>query len=176
MNTITRPDAYAVLIEPNTLKFQRVIPGPIELVWAFLTESNLRRQWLAAGTMEMQVGAPVEFVWRNDELNDPPCQRPAGFPEEHRMQSHITELDAPHKIAFAWDGCGDVSYELEKTDNDVLLTMIHRDLPNREVLRMFAAGTHVHLDILAACVSGQKPPQFWEEWTRLNEEYATRIS
>src|SRR6266545_2641850 len=76
-NHRTAPDEYGVLIEPNTLRVQHLLPGPIERVWAYLTESDLRRQWLAAGEMELKVGAPVELVWRNDELNDPPGQRPA---------------------------------------------------------------------------------------------------
>ena len=88
-------DAYGVLTEPTTLTIQRRLPGPIERVWAYLTESDLRRQWLAAGEMEMKVGAPVELVWRNDELSNPPGQRPPGFPDEHRMQCHIIELDPP---------------------------------------------------------------------------------
>ena len=61
----------------------------------------------------MKVGAPFELVWRNDELTDPPSQRPAGFPEEHRMQSRITELDPPRKLAITWGSSGDVSFELE---------------------------------------------------------------
>ena len=79
MNEHATPDAYGVLTEPATLKIQRLLPGPIERVWAYLTESDLRRQWLAAGAMEMKVGAPFEFVWRNDELTDPPGERPPGF-------------------------------------------------------------------------------------------------
>src|SRR5260370_1888431 len=63
--------------------------------------------------MEMRVGAPVELVWSNDELTNPPGQRPPGFSDEHRMQSRITELDPPRKLAIAWDGSGDVSFELE---------------------------------------------------------------
>jgi uncharacterized protein YndB with AHSA1/START domain len=89
MNAQTKPDAYGALIEPATLKIQRLLPGPIERIWAYLTDSELRRKWLAAGAMEMKVGAPFELVWRNDELNDPPSARPADFPEEHRMQSRI---------------------------------------------------------------------------------------
>ncbi len=73
------PSAYGELIEPATLKIERLLPGPIERVWAYLTESELRRKWLAAGTMTLDAGAPVELVWRNDELTDPPGQRPAGF-------------------------------------------------------------------------------------------------
>ena len=49
MNEPANPDAYGVLTEPATLKIQRLLPGPIERVWAYLTESDLRRQWLAAG-------------------------------------------------------------------------------------------------------------------------------
>src|ERR1700722_6436365 len=64
--------AYGVLTEPATFTIQRLLPGPIERVWAYLTESDMRRQWLAAGAMEMKVGAPFELVWRNSELTDPP--------------------------------------------------------------------------------------------------------
>ncbi len=126
--------AYGVLTEPATLKIQRLLPGPIERVWAYLTESELRRQWLAAGEMEMKVGAPFELVWRNDQLTNPPGQRPPGFSDEHRMQSRITELDPPRKLAFAWEGSGDVSFELEPKGNEVLLTVIHRRLPDRATL------------------------------------------
>ena len=35
--------AYGVLVEPATLRIQRRLPGPIERVWAFLTESDQRR-------------------------------------------------------------------------------------------------------------------------------------
>ena len=90
-----------------------MLPGPIERVWAYLTDGELRRKWLAAGSMEMQVGAPFEFVWRNDELSDPPGKRPEGFPDEHRMQSRITELDPLRKISFTWNNSGDVTFELE---------------------------------------------------------------
>ena len=104
MDATTKPDAYGELIEPTTLKIQRLLPGPIERIWAYLTDSDLRRKWLAAGAMEMKVGAPVELVWRNDELNDPPSKRPEGFSEEHRMQSRITELEPLRKLSIAWNG------------------------------------------------------------------------
>src|SRR3954469_11860450 len=89
----TNPDAYGTLVEPTTLKIQRLLPGPIERIWAYLTDSELGRKWLAARGMGKKGVAPAELVWRNDELNDPPGKRPADFPEEHRMQSRITQCD-----------------------------------------------------------------------------------
>ena len=91
------PDPYGALIEPAKLRIQRLLPGPIERVWAYLTQGELRRQWLAAGAMALQVGAPFELVWRNDDLTDPPGQRPPGVGAEHRMPSRIIELDPPRK-------------------------------------------------------------------------------
>ena len=160
---------------PRHSKIQRLLPGPIERVWAFLTESELRRKWLAAGPMEMEVGAPFELVWRNDELTDPPGQRPPGFSEEHRMQSRITELDPPRKLSFAWQGSGDVTFELEPQGNDVLLTLVHRRLPSRSMMLGVSAGWHMHLDVLVATAKGEAPAPFWDGMTRLRQEYDRRL-
>jgi uncharacterized protein YndB with AHSA1/START domain len=171
MNEFATPAAYGALTEPATLKIQRLLPGPIERVWAYLTESELRSEWLAAGQMEMRVGAPFELVWRNDGLTDPPGQRPAGFPDEHRLQSQVIALDPPRKLAIAWRNGGDVSFDLEPAGNAVLLTVIHRRLPSRETMLMVGAGWHMHLDILVARVTGKQPEPFWDGWSRLRQEY-----
>ncbi|MDF1635466.1 SRPBCC family protein [Mycoplana sp. MJR14] len=176
MTEVLTLDAYGSLTEPATLTLQRLLPGPIERVWSYLTESELRRKWLAAGDMELKVGAPFEFVWRNDELSDAPGTRPEGFSEEHRMQSRITELDPPRKIAFSWSRSGDVSIELEPKGSEVLLTLVHRRLPDRATMEMVGAGWHVHLDVLVERVSGKAPEAFWPRWTRLRSEYARRLS
>jgi uncharacterized protein YndB with AHSA1/START domain len=175
MTDLATLDAYGVLTEPATLTIQRLLPGPIERVWAYLTDSDLRRQWLAAGKMEMKAGTAFEFVWRNDELSSAPSQRPAGFSEVQRMRSRITELDPPRKLSFTWEGSGDVSFELQPQGSQVLLTVIHRRLPDRPTLLGVSAGWHMHLDILAARASGRQPESFWEGWMRLQQDYDRRL-
>jgi uncharacterized protein YndB with AHSA1/START domain len=175
MNELTTLDAYGVLTEPATLKIQRLLPGPIERIWAYLTQSDLRRQWLAAGQMEMRISASFEFVWRNDELTDPPGQRPPGLSDEHRMRSRIIELDPPRKLAIAWGPSGEVSFELDPKGNEVLLTVIHRRLPDRATILKVGAGWHMHLDILVARSTGKEPAPFWDGWSRLWEEYDRRM-
>lgn len=175
MTVLATLNPYGVLSEPATLTIERLLPGPVERVWAYLTESDLRRQWLAAGEMEMMVGTPFELVWRNEELTDPPGQRPDGFACEQRMESRITELDPPRKLAFAWNGSGDVSFELAPKGKDVLLTVIHRRLPDRTTMLMVGAGWHMHLDILVARATGRQPEQFWDGWLRLKQEYDRRL-
>ena len=166
---------YGALTEPTTLQIQRLLPGPVERIWAYITESELRRKWLAAGEMEMKLGAMFELVWRNDELTDPPGQRPSGFGDEHRMQSRITELDPPRKLAIAWGGSGDVSFELEPKGNKVLLTVTHRRVPDRGTLLLVGAGWHMHLDLLVARTSEKNPEPFWDGFSRLRKEYDRRL-
>jgi len=174
-NPMAAPDAYGVLTEPTTLKIQRLLPGPIERVWAYLTDSDLRRQWLAAGDMRMEAGAPFEFVWRNDELSDTPSRRPDGYDEEMRMRSHVVEADPPRKLVIAWQGSGDVSFELEPRGKQVLLTVVHRHLPDRDTLLEVAAGWHAHLDILVARANGNAATPFWDGWSRLHRDYDKRL-
>jgi uncharacterized protein YndB with AHSA1/START domain len=167
--------AYGELTEPATLTIQRLLPGPIERIWSYLTQSDLRRKWLASGEMELKVGAPFEFVWRNDELTNPPGERPAGFSDEHRMQSRITEIDPPRKLSFTWGNSGDVTFELKPKGNDVVLTVIHRRLPDRNTMLMVGAGWHMHLDVLVARASSKEPEPFWDGWRRLKQDYDRRI-
>ena len=168
MTDVATVDAYGVLTEPATLTIQRLLPGPIERVWAYLTESDMRRKWLASGDMEMKVGAPFELVWRNSELTDPPGKRPEGFGEEHRMaEPHHRARPAAQDSPSPGEGSGDVTFELEPRGEQ---GAAHRD-PSpparpRDML-MVGAGWHMHLDILVARVSGREPAPFWDGWIRL---------
>jgi uncharacterized protein YndB with AHSA1/START domain len=171
MSDVATLSPYGVQTEPATVRIQRLLPGPIERVWAYLTESDLRRQWLASGPMDLKVGGEVELVWRNDELTRHAEARPEGMPEEHRMKTQITRIEAPRLLAFGWNNGSDVIFELEPKDGQVLLTVTHRRLSGRDGLLGVSAGWHMHLDTLVARINGQPAQPFWEGWTRLKTEY-----
>jgi uncharacterized protein YndB with AHSA1/START domain len=156
---------------PARVKIERLLPGPIERVWAYLTDSNLRKRWLAAGVMELKAGAPFELVWRNDTLTDPPGERPPNFGEEHRLQSRIIEVDPPRKLVFAWHDGAEVSMTLATEADKVLLRVVHSRLPNRPTIVGVSAGWHAHLDLLADIMNGRKPDPFWGDLARLRAEY-----
>jgi uncharacterized protein YndB with AHSA1/START domain len=60
---------YGVVIEPRTVRFERVLPGPIERVWSYLTDSEKRGKWLASGPMELRVGGRVDLKFHNAKLS-----------------------------------------------------------------------------------------------------------
>jgi len=161
---------YAAVVAPQTVRLQRLLPGPIERVWAYLVDSDKRRQWLAAGDMQPEAGTPFALTWRNDTLTDPPGKRPDGFDAENRMDSTILEYDAPRRLVFTWAG-GDVAIDLQPKGDKVLLTLVHRGISDRRNLLMIGAGWHQHLDTLVARASGEKPEPFWDGWTQLRDEY-----
>jgi len=175
MNQLATPDSYGTISEPATLTIQRLLPGSVDRVWAYLTESDLRRQWMAAGTMEMRVGAPFELVWRNNELSASPGNRPKGFGDEHRLASEITELDPPHRLGISWGSTGGVTFDLEPVGDMVRLTVTHRRMPDHSTALNISAGWHAHLDVLAARLAGEEPEPFWDHWSALKAEYAERL-
>jgi uncharacterized protein YndB with AHSA1/START domain len=174
MNEATAIATYGEVIEANTLRIKRRLPGSIDRVWDYLTDSDLRRQWLASGEMEMKAGAPFALVWRNDELENA-GQRPEGFDEEHRMTSEIIEVDPPHRLSYRFGNAGEVTFELERAGDEVLLTLTHRRLPGREMMTKVAAGWHAHLDVLDAKLAGIAPKPFWDNWAGLKADYEQRI-
>jgi uncharacterized protein YndB with AHSA1/START domain len=90
------------------------------------------------------------------------------------MQSRITELDPPRRLAFTWDGSGNVSIDLAPAGDRVLLTLTHRGVPNRSTLLGVSAGWHSHLDILDARAREARPEPFWDAWRRLRQDYERR--
>ena len=175
MTTMLEQDRYGLLSEPATLTIARLLPGPVDRIWAYLTDGDLRRQWLAAGAMEEKVGAPVELVWRNDELTDPPGTRPDGFGDEHRMTCEVVAIDPPRLLSISWGSTGGVTFTLEEKGDEVLLTIVHKRIEDPEVRLNVSAGWHAHLDVLEARVSGSPAAPHWDNWTRLRTEYAERL-
>lgn len=175
MTTMLTENSYGVLTEPATLTIERLLPGPIERVWSYLTDGELRRRWLAAGAMEQMVGAPVELVWRNDELTDPPGVRPEGFGDEHRMTCEVEAIDAPRLLAISWGSTGGVTFTLTEKGDEVLLTIVHKRVEDPSVLLNVSAGWHSHVDVLEAKLRGTTPVPHWDNFAQLRGVYAERL-
>ncbi len=173
--------SYATVIAPNTVRIERTLPGPIERVWAYLTESEKRRQWLAAGEMELKQGGTVEHVFRNSELtghDGSPPPKYAAHAGESRMHGRITACEPPRLLAYEWgegENASHVRFELTSQGDKVHLLLVHSRLPNREEMLSVAGGWHTHLGILVDKLDGREPEGFWPTHTRLEAEYEKLI-
>ena len=174
---------YGVVTEARTVRFERLLPGPIERVWSYLTDSEKRGAWLASGAMELRVGGRVEHVFRNSDLtenDDPPPPKYAQYAEESRMVGRVTACEPPRLLAYTWpepsSEDSEVSFELSTRGDQVLLVLTHRRLGSRGDMIAVAGGWHTHLGILADRLAGRQPPGFWATHTRLEAEYDRRLA
>ena len=168
-------DNYGTLIEPATLKIERLLPGPIDRVWAYLTQSDLRRQWLASGEMKPEVGSTFELAWRNDQLNTPETLAD-DTPPHFVQQSRMVAFEPPYRLAHHWNDVGDVEITLAEEGADVRLTLIHSRIPDRGTLMGVSTGWHTHLDFLAGRLVGAKMAPYSEIREGLKAEYDRRLS
>lgn len=169
---------YGVITSPDTVRIERLLPGPIERVWAYLTESGLRSQWLASGDMQLHSGGTIALTFRNSELTGNDGTPPPKY-AQHACQSEMTatvlECDPPHLLRQTWGKASEVCFTLTAEGAQVLLVLTHTRLPDRSNLLSVSAGWHAHLEILIARLSGATPPGFWPLHTRLEAAYDQRI-
>ena len=166
----------ATLIPPSTVRFERLLPGPVERVWSYLTESKKRATWLAAGEFDLRVGGKIELHFENDKLSEDVV--PAGQGGRHSFEGKITRLEPMRVLGHTWIWNGEVSevlYELTPKGKDVLLTIHHKLPDERNVKIAVSGGWVVHTGILLDQLNGVKPRPFYTTHERLKKEYEAVI-
>ncbi|WP_063002059.1 SRPBCC family protein [Nocardia mikamii] len=163
---------YGKVVAPGTVRIERLLPGPIERVWAYLTDVDKRATWLAGGLLEQVTGGRVEHIFRIHELTG------EGDPAEvaDRRHGEVLEWDPPHRLRHTWSTGGgladsDVTFALEPVADKVRLTVTHRRIPTRGEMLDIAAGWHTHLDILRARLATSPHDMFWPKFNSLRAGY-----
>jgi len=149
----------AAIADRSTLIFVRHLPGPIERVWAYLTDPKFLITWFSDGVVADRVGGEVRF--------------------DMGATGRVTAYKPPHLLEYTWNeeeaSVGPVSnalvrWELSEEGSGVRLTLTHSRLPENEVLA-HGAGWHAFLQRLAACIDGLTPDPVEELYTRFKAEY-----
>ena len=162
---------------PASVRFVRRLPGPIERVWSYLADSELRGQWLAPGAL---AGGRMELAFRHADLSPHHEPAPAGFGavgEPHLLICKVLEMAPPHRLVFTWGDDMDsvVTFELTPDGADVLLTVSQTGLKRGDMLSV-ATGWHTHLAMLVERAEGRTPVAFWTIWRSLDGVYAGRVA
>lgn len=163
----------------DTVRIERLLPGPVERVWAYLTESEKRAKWLAAGEMELRVGGKVRLEFLHSTLTphqEAIPERFKGMEKGHALEGTVLQCEPPRLLVFTWGGdTSEVKFELTPLEEKVLLVITHTRLRDRDEMSCVAAGWHTHLGILEDNLSGQTPRPFWSTIDRLQGEYLRRL-
>jgi uncharacterized protein YndB with AHSA1/START domain len=168
------------MISPDTLRLERELPGPIDRVWSYLTDSEKRVTWLASCPIELRVGGQVRLEFLHSNFTDEPVpDRWKEFEEGSTSHGKVLECEPPRLLTFTWSeahGESAVTFELTPVGTNVKLTLTHRRLPQGDELTSIASGWTVHIGILEDRLHGVDPRPFWSEHTRYEREYAERLA
>lgn len=167
---------YGVVTHPDTVRLERLLPGPIERVWDYLTDSKKRGKWLASGPMDLRVGGKVELTWHHAELSAEKIA-PEKFRkyDGHVMTGQVTACDPPRLLSYTFGDAGEATFELTPKGKDVLLVLTHHRLADRKTMVSVSTGWHSHLGILIDVLNGDDPRPFWTTVTKMEAEYEKRI-
>jgi uncharacterized protein YndB with AHSA1/START domain len=171
---------YGTVIAPDAVRFQRVLPGPIELVWEYLTDSEKRGTWLASGPIELRVGGKVElnFFHANLSSEKSPPEKYKHMENGATIVGRVTRCEPPRLLAYTWaakpSDNTEVTFELTAQGDDVLLVVTHRRLDDRGMVVGVSSGWHAHLTLLADKLEGRGPSPYWSTFLAAFAEYEKR--
>lgn len=169
----------ATLVEPGTVRFERLLPAPAERVWAFITEAGKRARWLAGGEFELRPGGKIRLEFDHARLSSDKVP-PAKYKDMGKpcIDGVVTRCEPMRVLAhtWKWDQVDtEVTYELTPRGKETLLVITHRRLPTRDGTLSVMSGWDVHTGILADVLNRVEPRPFWKTHAALEKEYAARV-
>ena len=165
-------------IAPDAVRFERLLPGPIERVWSYLADADKRALWLGGGAFEPREGGAGELRFDNGSLSDEPVpERYAAHCGSIVSRCTVTRWDPPHRLGFLWEEEGGepshVLFELSEAGSGVRLNLTHSRLTPALKLGV-SGGWHAHLAVLEAVLEGRSDRPFWSVLTEVEPVYKAR--
>ena len=149
MNELPADGDYGTRIDSHTIRFERDLPGPIERVWAYLTDSDKRATWLYPGDIPSAPGGESRKSWPGED----------GEPQ-FTIVIRTRVYDPPRILEYEWSEAAAgapmrdsrVRFELREDGERVHLTLTHAALAP-EAFATVAAGWHAHVGVLVAVLT-----------------------
>jgi uncharacterized protein YndB with AHSA1/START domain len=128
------------------VQFERILPGPIERVWSFLTDTKQLPGWFGEGTIEPRPGGAVSLM--GDHVRGIVTQW-----QPPRRLAHSSNVLKPGETESHYPESY-LTIELEPRGNEVALTLTHLPVLDR-FEKQNAMGWRTFLDMLGAALRGE---------------------
>ena len=95
-------------VTPHSLRFERLLDAPIDKVWQYLVDPELRARWFMGGPTHSRAGGVIGMTMNHDRLSDGEVATPARYQSYigHSWEERITRFEPPHALAFTWENGG----------------------------------------------------------------------
>ncbi len=167
---------------PTRLEMVRLMPGPIERVWAYLTDGALRQTWFCGGSTAAEIGGDIVFDFDHRRIsNQPPPEKYKEDAGRIVMTGTVRTYDPPHTLAFSWNESGgtstsEVTIHLREKGGKVEVHLIHERLDDPSQHLGILAGWDAHFELLLDVLSGTTVRDFWLVFAALEAAHDARQS
>lgn len=160
-------------VAEDTIRLERLLDGPPETVWRYLTQANLRSQWFMGGT-DATPGGEFDLLVDHDNLSD---DADVPYPESYAefkgttWTEKVIRFDPPRLLetTFQAGKNGTVTYELFPEDAKTRLVVTHSGIVSPVGAQDFGSGWNSHLTVLEERLAGRGVRNFWELHARSRE-------
>jgi uncharacterized protein YndB with AHSA1/START domain len=160
-------------IAPDTIRLERTLDAPVETVWRYLTEAELRQQWFMGGTDARGIGE-FDLLVDHDKLSDDQVPYPDNYAEFKGAvwTEQVTRFDPPRLLETSFQGGknGTVTYELFPEGGKTRLVLTHSGIASPVGAQDFGSGWNSHLTVLEERLAGRGIKNFWELHMRSRED------
>jgi uncharacterized protein YndB with AHSA1/START domain len=165
-------------VGPDAIRLERVLDAPVETVWRYLTEADLRRQWFMGGTDATEVGE-FDLIVDHDNLSDDDVPYPESYAafKGAVWTEQVSRFDPPRLLETTFQGGknGIVSYELTPEGQRTRLVITHRGITSGTGAQDFGTGWNSHMAVLQERLAGRAVRDFWALHARSREAVARAL-
>jgi uncharacterized protein YndB with AHSA1/START domain len=152
-------------VAPDTIRLERELDAPVDKVWRYLTEADLRREWFMGGTDARESGE-FELLNDHDNLSDEDVPYPENYAEfKGRVwNERVIRFEPPRLLETTFMGGknGNVTYELFPDGDRTRLVLTHSGIQSGTGAQDFGSGWNSHLTVLHEKLAGRSIRNFWE--------------
>ena len=151
-------------VSPDTIRLERVLDAPREMVWRYLTEADLRQQWFMGGSDALP-DREFELLNDHDNLSDEDVPYPEDYAPYKGRTWHekVLRFDPPHVLETTFQGGknGIVTYQLFPDGDRTRLVLTHSGITSPTGFQDFGGGWNSHMTVLQERLAGRSVKDFW---------------